>query len=171
MKKIRFSLVSMGLLAAAASAHAQLFKCVGADGKTSYQSEACPTAAKEQRMNVQTGPSSTTEGGLTAGVAMKPGWDEREVIFSADVCAKSILEPARKEFDAQSQPFPDKQLTPQVERYCNCLARRASTSYTFLEYTKNPAGIAQRLAQEAYKGGPCKPEGLHAELLRKAGKM
>jgi hypothetical protein len=162
------------LLACAATAgfmggaQAQLFKCVGADGKTSYQSEPCPTAAKEQRMNLQ---KSSGAGASDSGEAMKPGWDERELLFMADVCAKTILIPARKEADAQMQPFPEAQLTPPVERYCTCIARRSATTWTFAEYSKDPVQLSSRLAVEALKGGPCKPEGLHAELLRKVGKM
>lgn len=168
MKRLSLLLACAATAGFMGGAHAQLFKCVGADGKTSYQAEPCPTAAKEQRLNVQ---KSSGAGGSDSSEAMKSGWDERELIFMADVCAKTILIPARKEADAQSQPFPEAQLTPPVERYCSCIARRASTTWTYQEYTKNPVQLSSQLANEALKGGPCKPEGLHAELLRKAGKM
>jgi hypothetical protein len=169
MRRTHAALLSCAAAFAIASpaARAQLFKCVGADGKTSYQSEACPTTAKEQRLKQD----SRADPGDDIPEGIKPGWDQRELIFMADICTKSILGPAQKEFDAASQPFPDKQLTPAVEKHCNCMARRASTTWTFIQYSKDPVGVGTQLSNEALKGGPCRPEGLHAELLRKAGKM
>jgi hypothetical protein len=168
MPRIRALLLCAAALAASSECRAQLFKCVGTDGRTSYQSEACPTTAKEQRLKEET---RAGDSGDEIPEGIQPGWDKRELLFMADVCAKSILVPAQKEYDAASQPFPEKQLTPQVEKYCNCIARRASTTWTFAQYAKDPLGTSAQLANEALKGGPCKPEGLHAELLRKAGKM
>jgi uncharacterized protein DUF4124 len=170
MTRAAAALISAAALALTVDAQAQLFKCVGADGKTSYQSEPCPTSAKEQRLSVQ--PPAAASGEEAADTAaMKPGWDQREIIFMADVCAKAIIEPARKDYDARLQPFPEAQLTASVDRHCSCIARRASRTYNFIDYTKDPVRSASRLSAEAFKGGECKPEGLHAELLRKAGKL
>src|ERR1700752_407637 len=166
--------VVVAMLAAPQSGAQPLFKCVGADGKTSYQSEPCPVAATEKKLDVRTGPMSTGGSEAIPGAApgtpggMKPGGDQREIIFMADTCSRGVLEPAAKDFDAQNLPLPPA-LKPDVDNFCNCTAKKASMSYTFLEYTRNPLAIVSQLQQDALKGGECEPRGAYADLLRKAG--
>jgi hypothetical protein len=143
----------------------QLFKCVGATGKTSYQEEPCPVAASGQQGNAA--PASPRGN----AAPMKPGWDPREVDAEGDACAKPILADARKFFDAESKFFPEAQIVPPVERFCTCVTRRVASTWTYTDYSKNPGGLRERIANEAIKGGPCKPDGLYAEMLRKVGKM
>jgi hypothetical protein len=156
-----------------AAAQAQLFKCVGADGKTSYQSEACPTTAKEQRLKADTAPtpSEPLSASSPAGAGTLPGWDRGEILFMQDQCVKSYLLPAQKEFEAASQPFPDAKLVPPMENHCGCIAQRAATKWTFLVYSRNPVQLTRQLTDEALKGGECAPGGEFADLLRKSGKM
>ena len=47
--------IFLALLVAAGSAHAQ-YKCVDAEGKTTFQQTACPAAQKQQTINVRAAP-------------------------------------------------------------------------------------------------------------------
>ena len=79
--------LAAGLLFVAAPVSAQLYKCVGADGKTSYQSEKCPTSQKESEFAVQD----------TSGVASNPhGYRIREMLMRVEIDVKAC-----------SQLFPD----------------------------------------------------------------
>jgi len=159
------------LCAAAFGSHAAygqaLYKCVGASGKTSYQEDPCPVAAAKPE-------GARLEGAKPApaatGAPMKAGWDAREIDAAADACSKPILADARKFFDAESKFFPEAQIVPPVDRFCTCVTRRIASTWTYAEYSKNPGGLQGRIAGEAFKGGPCKPDGLYAEMLRKTGK-
>lgn len=142
-----------------------LYKCVGASGKTSYQEDPCPVAPKVE--GEKPAPAAARGG----GPPVKPGWDAHEIEVTAEACAKPILVEARRFFDAESKFFPEAQIVPPVDRFCTCVARRAASTWTFAEYAKNPGGLQGRLASEAMKGGPCKPDGLYAEMLRKTGKI
>ena len=165
MKGIRAASLCVLALGSLGAAHGQqLFKCVGATGKTSYQEEPCPVAAKEE----QGKPAASARGDATP---MKTGWDPREVDAEGDACAKPILADARKFFEAQSRSFPEAQIVPPVDRFCMCVARRVASSWTHAEYSRNPGGLRERIASGAIKGGPCKPDGLLAEMWRKTGKM
>lgn len=148
------------------TSHGQtLYKCVGANGKTSYQEDPCPVVTKVE--GAKPAPAAARGG----GAPMKEGWDPREVDATADACSKPILADARKFFDTESKFFPEAQIVPPVDRFCTCATRRIASTWTHAEYEKNPAGLQGRIAGEAMKGGPCKPDGLYAEMLRKTGKM
>ena len=109
MRRVLASSLCVVALGPLGAAHGQqLFKCVGATGKTSYQEEPCPVAAKAQ-------------------------------------------------------------IVPPVDRFCTCVTRRVASTSTHAEYLKNPGGLRERVA--AVKDGPCKPDGLLAEMWRKTGKM
>ena len=142
-----------------------LYKCVGANGKTSYQEDPCPVAAKPEVAK----PAPTAAHG--GGAPVKAGWDPRELDAAADACSKPILVDARKFFDAESKFFPEAQIVPPVDRFCTCVTRRVASTWSYAEYAKNPGALQGRIAGEAVKGGPCKPDGLYAEMLRKTGKM
>jgi hypothetical protein len=148
------------------ASHAQaLYKCVGANGKTSYQEDPCPVAAKPEDAKAAPGAARAT------GAPMKAGWDAREIDAAADACSRPILADARKFFDAESKFFPEAQIVPPVDRHCSCITRRIASTWTHAEYEKNPGAMQGRLAGEAFRGGPCKPDGLYAEMLRKTGKI
>jgi hypothetical protein len=166
VKGIRAALLCLLALGPFASAHGQqLFKCVGANGKTSYQEEACPPAATEPPGKAPSSPRGNAP-------TMKAGWDPREVDAESDACAKPILADARKYFDAQSRSYPEAQIVPPVDRFCMCVARRVASTWTHDEYSRNPAALRERVAAGAIsKDGPCKPDGLLAEMWRKTGKM
>ena len=100
---------------------------------------------------------------------MKAGWDAREVDAADDACAKPILADARKYFETQSKSFPEAQIVPPVDRFCACVTRRAASTWTHAEYAKNPGVLRERVT--AARDGPCKPDGLLAEMWRKTGKM
>jgi Domain of unknown function (DUF4124) len=161
VKGLRAALLCALALGPLGAAHAQqLFKCVSATGKTGYQEDPCPTPAKE--------PPGKAPGNASP---MKAGWDEHEVDAMADGCATPILADAHRFFDAESKFYPEAQIVPPVGRFCTCVARRAASSMTYAEYSKNPGRSRDRITGEALKGGPCKPDGLYAEVLRKTGKM
>lgn len=164
MRRVLASSLCVVALGPLGAAHGQqLFKCVGATGNTSYQEEPCPVAAKEQEGKAA--PASSR--GNTA--PMKAGWDARGVDAADEACANPILADARKYFEAQSKSFPEAQIVPPVDRFCTCVTRRVASTSTHAEYLKNPGGLRERVA--AVKDGPCKPDGLLAEMWRKTGKM
>ena len=166
MKGLRAASLFILALGPLGAAHGQqLYKCVSAAGKTSYQEDPCPTPAKEPPGKVA--PASPRGN----APPMKAGSDEGEVDAMADACAKPILADARKFFDAESKFYPEAQIVPPVGRFCACVARRAASTWTHAEYSKNPDRVRERISGEALKGGPCKPDGLYAEILRKTNKM
>jgi hypothetical protein len=154
-------------LAPLGAAHGQqLFKCVSAAGKTSYQEEPCSaTPGKDQP--AKSAPASPRGG----APAMKAGWDSRETDAESDACAKPILADSRKYFEMQSRSFPEAQIKPPVDRFCTCVSLKVASTWTQAEYSKNPAALRDRVANAALKDGPCKPDGLLAEMWRKTGKM
>lgn len=151
-------------------AHAQLFKCVDADGNTAFQAVPCPAAGKEQRLSV-----SPAAGPDPKSLAAKLGWDRGEIMYVADTCNMASFHEARREYDSHphpvSEPFDEGPFAGSVTSHCGCLATRASTTWTYAEFSKNPLAAMSQLTTEALAGGLCKPTGRHAELLRKAGKM
>ncbi len=165
MNQVFTALLCTAALGWHCASHGQaLYKCVGAGGKTSYQEDPCPVVTKPD--GTKPAPAATR-----GGAPMKAGWDPREVDATADACAKPILADARKFFDAESKFFPEAQIVPPVDRFCTCVARRVASTWTSAEYAKNPGGLQGRISGEAMKGGPCKPDGLYAEMLRKTGKI
>src|ERR1700730_15061267 len=69
----------------AGNACAQLYKCVGKDGKVSYQAEPCPTSGTEQRMRVQPGGPS---GGGGSSRPTKAGRDGGKVADMKRDCVR-----------------------------------------------------------------------------------
>ena len=146
-------------------AQAQLLKCVGTDGKTTYQSDPCPVAAQEKRIREpDAGPGAR-------GGRLKDGWMEDEIAFIAKACTAAIMVPLKGYHERQSLAFPEARLSADVNRHCTCLARRLGTTHTKAEYLANTDAISRRIDQEAITGGECRPEGSLADLLRKAGAM
>ena len=143
----------------------QMFKCVSATGKTSFQEEPCQAAPPGKGEPAKTAPASPRGN----APQLKAGWEARELEAEDDACAKPILAESRKYFEMQSRSFPEAQIVPPVDRYCMCVTRRAAATWAHAEYSKNPAAHRERVT--AGKDGPCKPDGLLAEMWRKTGKI
>ena len=118
------------LISAAASASAQLYKCVGADGKTAYQSEKCATSQKESAFTPQD----------SSGVASNAyGYRIREMLMRNEVDVKSC-----------SQLFPE-----WAQRNADSYAEYRRYHRTNLEPLEDDpefnAKIQQRVGEEARK--------------------
>jgi len=64
-----FALVLAGSLGAAGAAHAQVYKCVDANGKTVYSQARCPASAKSKTLDAHPAPSSPTPAAAKGGDA------------------------------------------------------------------------------------------------------
>jgi len=118
------------LVAASGSAPAQLFKCVGADGKTSYQSEKCAASSNESRFTPQD----------SSGVASNAyAYRIREMLMGTEVDVKSC-----------SQLFPE-----WAQRNADAYADYRRYHRVNLEPLENDpefnAKVLQRVSEEARK--------------------
>jgi hypothetical protein len=152
------TILLIAALLAAPGVHAQLFKCVGADGKTSYQAEPCPEAAKGQRMG--------TSPGASAKGPWKDGWSANDFEFMAVQCRDNVIIPARRGYANHGVAFPE-QLVGEMNRHCDCVVSRIASRYSMAEYKARFREINDKVRQDALNGVACAPEGLHAELVKR----
>lgn len=160
--------VIAGLLAAPVAAHAQLNKCVGADGKVSYQSEPCPQTSKSQSVQPPPpGPSSS--GGKGASGA--DGWDPARLERMWAGCVAGSIRDARTAWErgARADPkvgaFPAGEFNVSAEAFCTCLVGRVRVSLKPSEFEAKGLPTMTRFAAEALEGGQCKPVGILGRIL------
>jgi hypothetical protein len=167
------AMLGIAALSWSAAAQAQLFKCVGADGKTAYQSEPCPATAKEERIKQQAAPvPAPGEPGSSVGPAgMKSGWDRGEILFMQDQCVNAQWGIVQQQGADAALKAPGTKLAAEIQNHCGCIANLASTTWSFLEYSKNPVLLTRQLTDASWKGSDCMPQRELADALRKAGKM
>jgi hypothetical protein len=161
------------LALAASGAQAQLYKCVGADGKTAYQSEPCAGSAKSETKirapastNVVPSSSPSSRRGSSAKETnpWQAGWANDELAKSANGCVSSIANEAQERAGGKRRTYPEG-LMAEASRYCNCLAHRLGSGYTRAEYAKSKDVIDEGLRKEAAEGGDCKPQGALADFM------
>ena len=160
--------VIAGLLAAPIAAHAQLNKCVGADGKVSYQSEPCPQTSKSQSVQPPPpGPSSS--GGQGASGA--DGWDParlERMCGRLRARARYVMRGqhgSAARADPKVGAFPAGEFNVSAEAFCTCLVGRVRVSLKPSEFEAKGLPTMTRFAAEALEGGQCKPVGILGRIL------
>jgi hypothetical protein len=155
-------------LAAPVAAHAQLNKCVGPDGKVSYQSDPCPDSAKSQSVRPPPpGPSSS--GGQ--GSSGADGWEPERLERMRTGCVAGSLRDAQAAWErgARTDPkmgaFPYSEFKASAESFCVCLVGRVRTSLKPSEFEAKGMATMIRFTNEAFEGGQCRPTGIWARIL------
>ena len=142
----RAMLVFVALLAChGGDVRADLFKCVGKDGKVAYQSDPCPASVNEQRLRAQ--PEGPSAGGPSG--PMKEGWVEKQVNAMKNGCMREGFEGGKRGWvSAGGDPkkLPEAAARAAVEKSCTCMMRRLTTSMTFSEYEADPIANLARFA-------------------------
>ena len=150
------------LTIAPAVANAQLNKCTGADGKVTYQSEACPTASKAQTVQ-----SSSA----VIDPAKTKGWDPVDVERMRSGCVSQAMTDARTAYERDAKgkiavaPFPVSDFRASVEPYCACLVVRVASAVLPKDVREKGAATLAQFSGEALRGGHCKPTGIMADTL------
>jgi hypothetical protein len=150
------SALLVAMLAIGFAAHADLYKCVGKDGKISYQSEECDQGAGSQRMRT---PVSGPSGGAGGGSAVKDGWDDQKTSPMVSSCVRSEYTGAKHAYVAgggNPSKLSEAELQQLLEAHCACMMRRIAAAVSYAEYSSNPAGPLQKAQAEAFNGGECK---------------
>ena len=153
---------AMTLLATTAAFHAgvacaDLFKCVGKDGKVSYQAEACAEPAGEKRLRTPTGGSS----GNGPSEVMKAGWDDEKVRPILSNCVRggqAMGKRAYAQAGGDLRTLREDDLTQALDKHCSCMMRRITTATTYDEFMTNPTAHMLRVGADAANGGECKLE-------------
>ena len=147
--------VLLAMLAAAFAARADLYKCVGKDGKVSYQAEACEEGAGTKRLRTPVGPS----GGGMSGSGLKDGWDEDKSGPIVTNCVRGAYQGGKRMYaSAGGDPrkLHESELAQRLEAHCGCMMRRIMTTMTYAEFNANPTAPLQKVSAEAANGGDCK---------------
>lgn len=145
------------MLAIGFAAHADLYKCVGKDGKISYQSEECDQGAGSQRMRTPVSAPSGGAGG--GGSAVKDGWDDQKTGPMVSNCVRSEYRGAKHAYVAgggNPSKLSEAELAQLLEAHCSCMMRRIAATMSYSEYSSNPAMPLQKVQAEAFNGGECK---------------
>ena len=163
MNSLRF-LLATTLFAMSVMAHAQLNKCVGPDGKTSYQSDPCPETSKSQGVRPPPpGPSSS------AGSAAAPaGWERHESALAAmqNGCVKGGAGEARAAWDPKQGPFPEDEMRASLQSWCGCIVAATRSSIDPSEFPAKGMSTFHRIMNASIDGAQCHPTGLAGRMLR-----
>ena len=150
------TLVLAAILALAFGARADLYKCVGKDGRVSYQAEECDQGAGSQRVRTPVGGSP---GQASGGSAYKDGWDEGKSGPMVSSCVRGAYMEGKRAYMAgggDPAKLREAELAQRLEMHCDCMMRRIMTSVTYADYSANPTGPLQKVSAEAANGGECK---------------
>lgn len=139
------------------SASAQLYKCVGKDGKVTYQGESCPPSVDEQTVRAPSGGDATGSPPAAAPAASVPSgakeaWKPEQSGAIKTECSKDAFEGARKNWGDGAKPFPESETRDAVDKYCTCLVGRITSSLTPAKYLQNRFDSVARFT------GECKME-------------
>ena len=143
-------------LAFASGARADLYKCVGKDGKVSYQAEECDQGAGSQRVRTPVGGYS---GQASGGSAYKDGWDEAKSAPMVSSCVRGAYMDGKRAYMAgggDPSKLREADLAQRLETHCDCMMRRLMTTITYADYSANPTAPLQKISAEAAHGGECK---------------
>ena len=150
------TLVLAAMLAAAFGARADLYKCVGKDGRVSYQAEECEQGAGSQRVRTPVGGGSGQASGRSA---FKDGWDEDKSAPMVSSCVRgAYMDGKRAYMAAGGDPakLREADLAQRLQMHCDCMMRRIMTTVTYTDYSANPTAPLQKVSAEAANGGECK---------------
>jgi Domain of unknown function (DUF4124) len=141
---------------AAGDACADLYKCVGKDGKVSYQGEPCPSSTSERRLRA---PAAGASAEGPSG-PMKEGWTEELAGSMRAGCLRDGIASARRGWgrSGDARQFPEAEFREAFEKHCACIVRRATTSMSRAEFANNVAGHLLQYAADAANGRECKLE-------------
>ena len=134
---------------------AEVFKCSQPDGKVAYQSEPCAAGDRSATLNV---PAATA---VDFG-PMMAGWNESEVAELKATCTSKTLADFRASWQQHQRrgEFPEAEYRDSsIAPFCECIARRASASYTRAAYEASSHSINAAFVKDATGGGACKPVG------------
>ena len=158
------------LLAATSAAQAQLNKCVGPDGKVSYQSDPCPETSKAKTTVAP--PSGPASGGSSGpGGKGADGWDEDTMNRMREGCVRGAMRNGQAgwENDARANPklgaFPHSEVLASVQPYCACLAARVRSSMRPSEFEAKGLAALHQYTADALNGGQCRPTGIFGRML------
>ncbi|MCW5592675.1 MAG: DUF4124 domain-containing protein [Burkholderiales bacterium] len=156
-------------------AHAQVFKCLDASGKVTYQETACPPGAKGETVRA---PSPSQEQPPAQGPASpKPDAPTATPATAGDPlaqlrldCLESVMRDGKATWErvAASEPragaFPQQQFQASAEAFCGCLADRVKETVAPAELASKGAAAFAGFGTEALRGGQCKPTGAWERL-------
>jgi hypothetical protein len=141
------------LLAFAADAPAQLFKCVQ-DGKTVYQQEKCPETAKESTVRGPTGPAKDAEVQKIDEEKQAQQADADLTRIAEVVAGFNICSEVQKGFRDQYQGAYNEWGTKNRD--------------AFKKYEANPEGVARMKATTSVARAKLEGEGIEAEAKKQA---
>jgi hypothetical protein len=138
-------------------ARAQLFKCVGKDGKVAYQGEPCPPSVDEKTVRAPSGGEAGATPPAAASPASAPtgskeGWKPEQSAAVKNECSNQAFENAKKAWGEGPRPFPESETRDAVDKYCTCLVGRITSSLTPAKYSQNRFDSVARFT------GDCKME-------------
>ena len=156
-------------------AHAQLNKCVGADGKVTYQETPCPADAKAESLRGPTAPQAEppAEGkapSKPAAPAAAPATAGDPVEQLRLDCLDGAMRDGKNTWErvARADPragaFPQQEFQASAEAFCGCLADRVKGAVVPAELASKGAAAFAGFGTEALRGGQCKPTGAWARL-------
>lgn len=166
--KLCTALFVASLLALPGAAYAQLNKCVGTDGKVTYQGDPCPTDSKAGSVKAPPPGSPSTANDPAPGPA-KEGWDEARLARMQTACVTGSMRESQANWgktDPNAGPFPQDDYRESLEPFCTCVLGRIRTSMTPAEYDSRGAAVMTRFTAEALQGGPCRPSGILGRLVK-----
>ena len=145
----------------ATDARAQLFKCVGKDGKVAYQGEPCPPSVDEQRVRAPApgdppaAPPATAPAAAASG-ASKEGWTPAQSSAIKNDCSKDAFAGAQKGWGGDPAQFPEGPMRDAVDKYCDCLVGRITGTLTPAKYLQNRFDAVARVTGECKMEIPAK---------------
>jgi hypothetical protein len=140
------------------NAGAQLYKCVGKDGKVAYQGEPCPPSVDEQTVRAPAGgdaaaiPPAAAPGASVPSGGAKEGWKPEQSSAVKNECSNQAFENAKKAWGEGPRPFPESETRDTVDKYCTCLVGRITSTITPAKYLQNRFDSVARFT------GDCKME-------------
>jgi len=149
-------LLAVASIALASVARADLYKCVGKEGKTTYQAEPCEESAAEKRVRTPVGGGSA---GAAGGSGLKDGWDDDKSGPIVSSCVRNAIPQAKRTYVAaggDAAKLREADLGQRVEAQCACMMRRIMTTMSYADFSANPSEPLQRVSAEAAAGGQCK---------------
>ena len=141
------------LALAVCDARAELYKCVGQDGKVSYQGEPCTAAANEERLRAPppgAEPAPAPEKAARPAAPGKDGWTEAQKTTVRSNCNKDAYADARRGWERSGdvKNFPETAVKHAVEKYCTCLTLRITSAVPVSQFSKDPVGQTTRMAAD-----------------------
>jgi hypothetical protein len=155
-------------------AHAQVYKCLDANGKVTYQETACPPGAKGESVRAPSPPPAPP---VESAASPKPAAPPAAPATGASPleqmrldCQESAMRNGRATWEsvAASDPragaFPQQEFQASAEAFCGCLADRVKAAVAPADLAAKGAATFASFGTEALQGGQCKPSGAWERL-------